>query len=92
MQRKNTPFWVKVLIPLVILCCIATLVSQRAQLQQQQEQQVRLLDQAAQLTQQNSDLQQDIDAADTEAGIFQIARELLGLTQSGEIIFKNTEH
>ena len=41
----------KVLSALLILCCVVTLVSQRAQLRQTQAQADRLTDRAAQITQ-----------------------------------------
>ena len=82
----------KALVALLILCCTVTLVSQRAQLRQSQAQADRLTDRAAQITQEIRDLSARIDGADTPEGIGEIARELEGLAQPGEIIFIDKNH
>lgn len=82
----------KVLSALLILCCVVTLVSQRAQLRQTQAQADRLTDRAAQITQEIRDLSARIDGAATPEGIAEIAREQEGLAQPGEIIFTDKNH
>lgn len=77
---------------LLILCCVVTLVSQRAQLRQAQAQADRLTDRAAQISQQIRDLSGAVESADTPEGIVEIAREQQGLAQPGEIIFVTKNH
>ena len=89
-MRRKTGFLTKILIALTVLCCIAILVSQRAQLQDRQARIRSLEDQAAQLGQSIENLKTNIAGADTPEGVAAIAREMLGLALPGEIIFTDT--
>lgn len=92
MQPRKTSFWKTVLVILTVLCCTVTLVSQRARLRQKEAELTDLTNQAAQLTQEISGLEDRISGFGSPEVIREIAREQLGFADSGEIVFIDTNH
>lgn len=86
--RRSTRL-TKLVILLVVVSCAVILVSQRAQIRENEAKAQALAQQAAQLQQENQNLQSDIDQLGTDESVKKIAREKLGLVESGEVVFSD---
>lgn len=87
MKFKKTSLLVKLVILIVIVYSTFTLVSLQNQLQDKKTEAAQLTEEAQQLQQENLDLQESIDNLSTEEGIEEVARNKLGLVEDGEIVF-----
>lgn len=87
MKFKKTSLLVKLVILIVIVYSTFTLVSLQNQLQDKKAEAAQLTEEAQQLQQENLDLQESIDNLSTEEGIEEVARNKLGLVEDGEIVF-----
>lgn len=74
---------------LVVVSATVILVSQRSQIRSNQAQCQELAGQAAELQQENQNLQTGIDGLDSDDSVKKIARDKLGLVGNGEIIFSD---
>lgn len=83
--RKSRPVTKVVALCAVVLSTVALLTLQSAILASR-DRTAALMDQAANLEQQNQDLAQHIDGLDTEEGIRDIAEEELGLVDPDTVI------
>ena len=79
----------KVVVLLVVVSATVILVSQRSQIRSNQAQCQELAGQAAELQQENQNLQTGIDGLDSDDSVKKIARDKLGLVGNGEIIFSD---
>ena len=87
MKFKKTSLLVKLVILIVIVYSTFTLVSLQNQLQDKKAEAAQLTEEAQQLQQENLDLQESIDNLATEEGREEVARNKLGLVEDGEIVF-----
>lgn len=86
---RKSSLLTKVVVLLVVVSATVILVSQRAQIRSNQEQYQELAAQAAALTQENRELQSDIDGLGSDESVKKIARDKLGLIENGEIVFSD---
>ena len=84
--RKSSPM-TKIIVIVPAIAAAITLVTLQAQLAEQEAKVAELEAQVSEAMQENQRLQDAIDLADTDEGIKAIAREKLGLTEDGEIVF-----
>ena len=87
MKFKRSSLMTKIIIVLPAIAAAATLVSLQAQLRERQATAAELEQQVAAASQENWRMEAAIDAVDTDEGVKAIAREKLGMVESGEIIF-----
>ena len=87
MKFKRSSLMTKIIIVLPAIAAAATLVSLQAQLRERQATAAELEQQVAAASQENRRMEAAIDAVDTDEGVRAIAREKLGMVESGEIIF-----
>ena len=87
MKFKLSSLMTKIIIVLPAIAAAATLVSLQAQLREKQATAAELEQQVAAASQENRRMEAAIDAVDTDEGVKAIAREKLGMVESGEIIF-----
>ena len=87
MKFKRSSLMTKIIIVLPAIAAAATLVSLQAQLREKQATAAELEQQVAAASQENRRMEAAIDAVDTDEGVKAIAREKLGMVESGEIIF-----
>ena len=87
MKFKRSSLMTKIIIVLPAIAAAATLVSLQAQLRERQATAAELEQQVAAASQENRRMEAAIDAVDTDEGVKAIAREKLGMVESGEIIF-----
>ena len=80
---RRSSLLTKVVVLLVVVSATVILVSQRSQIRSNQAQCQELAGQAAELQQENQNLQTGIDGLDSDA------RDKLGLVGNGEIIFSD---
>lgn len=86
---RRSALLTKLLILMVVVSSTVILVSQRSQIRENEARTRELEGQAAQLQEENQDLQGDIDGLGTDDSVKKIAREKLGLVGSGEVIFSD---
>ena len=91
MGEGKKRFWQVTLAVLMVLCCTAMLISQRALLSRKQEQLQRITDEAAFVSQELRDLEEELAAAGTPEGVEAIARDQLGLVRPDEVLFVESE-
>ena len=84
--RKSSPM-TKIIVIVPAIAAAITLVTLQAQLAEKEAKAAELEAQVSEAMQENQRLQDAIDLADTDEGIKAIAREKLGLTEDGEIVF-----
>ena len=84
--RKSSPM-TKIIVIVPAIAAAITLVTLQAQLAEKEAKAAELEVQVSEAMQENQRLQDAIDLADTDEGIKAIAREKLGLTEDGEIVF-----
>lgn len=87
MKFKKSSLLVKLVILILLVYSTVTLVSLQNQLQDKKAEAAQLTAEAQQLQQDNLDLQERIDNLSTEEGIEEVARNKLGLVRDGEIVF-----
>ena len=87
MKFKKSSLLVKLVILILLVYSTVTLVSLQNQLQDKKAEAAQLTAEAQQLEQDNLDLQERIDNLSTEEGIEEVARNKLGLVRDGEIVF-----
>ena len=87
MKFKRSSLMTKIIIVLPAIAAAATLVSLQAQLREKQATAAELEQQVAAASQEKRRMEAAIDAVDTDEGVKAIAREKLGMVESGEIIF-----
>lgn len=87
MKLKKSSLTIKLIVAIIVVYAMVTLISVQTQLNYKQAEATALEDQIQQIQQANADLQQDIDALQTEEGIEAVARQQLGLVTEGEIVF-----
>ena len=87
MKFKRSSLMTKIIIVLPAIAAAATLVSLQAQLREKQATAAELEQQVAAAAQENRRMEAAIDSVDTDEGVKAIAREKLGMVESGEIIF-----
>lgn len=86
---RRSSLLTKVVVLLVVVSATVILVSQRSQIRSNQAQCQELAGQAAELQQENQNLQTGIDGLDSDESVKKIARDKLGLVGNGEIIFSD---
>ena len=86
---RRSSFLTKLLVLMVVDSSVVLLVSQRSQIRENEAKTRALEDQAAQLVEENQNLREDIEGLGTDDSIKKIAREKLGLVESGEVIFSD---
>ena len=86
---RRSSLLTKVVVLLVVVSATVILVSQRSQIRSNQAQCQELAGQAAELQQENQNLQTGIDGLDSDESVKKIARDKLGLVGHGEIIFSD---
>ena len=86
---RRSSLLTKVVVLLVVVSATVILVSQRSQIRSNQAQCQELAGQAAELQQENQNLQTGIDGLDSDDSVKKIARDKLGLVGKGEIIFSD---
>lgn len=86
---RRSALLTKLLILMVVVSSTVILVSQRSQIRENEARTRELEGRAAQLQEENQDLQGDIDGLGTDDSVKKIAREKLGLVGSGEVIFSD---
>ena len=87
MKFKKSSLLVKLVILILLVYSTVTLVSLQNQLQDKKAEAAQLTTEAQQLQQDNLDLQERIDNLSTDEGIEEVARNKLGLVRDGEIVF-----
>ena len=87
MKFKKSSLLVKLVILIILVYSTVTLVSLQNQLQDKKAEAAQLTAEAQQLQQDNLDLQERIDNLSTDEGIEEVARNKLGLVRDGEIVF-----
>ena len=87
MKFKKSSLLVKLVILILLVYSTITLVSLQNQLQDKKAEAAQLTAEAQQLQQDNLDLQERIDNLSTDEGIEEVARNKLGLVRDGEIVF-----
>lgn len=87
MKFKRSSMMTKIIVLLPAIAATVTLVSLQAQLAEKRAQAAALEAEVAAAAQENQRLEAAIEEADTEEGVKDIARQKLGLAESGEIIF-----
>lgn len=87
MKFKKSSLLVKLVILILLVYSTVTLVSLQNQLQDKKAEAAQLTAEAQQLQQDNLDLQERIDNLSTDEGIEEVARNKLGLVRDGEIVF-----
>lgn len=87
MKFKRSSLMTKIIVLLPAIAATVTLVSLQAQLAEKRAQAAALEAEVAAAAQENQRLEAAIEEADTEEGVKDIARQKLGLAESGEIIF-----
>lgn len=86
---RRSSFLTKLLVLMVVVSSVVILVSQRSQIRENEAKTRALEDQAAHLVEENQNLREDIEGLGTDDSIKKIAREKLGLVESGEVIFSD---
>ena len=86
---RRSSLLTKVVVLLVVVSATVILVSQRSQIRSNQAQCQELAGQAAELQQENQNLQTGIDGLDSDESVKKITRDKLGLVGNGEIIFSD---
>ena len=81
---RRSSLLTKVVVLLVVVSATVILVSQRSQIRSNQAQCQELAGQAAELQQENQNLQTGIDGLDSDDSVKKIARDKLGLVVPGE--------
>ena len=79
----------KLLVCLVVGSSVFVLMSQRAQIRENEAQAQALSKKVAQVRQENQDLRTDIEALGSDESVRKIARDMLGLVENGEVIFSD---
>ena len=87
MKFKKSSLLVKLVILILLVYSTVTLVSLQNQLQDKKAEAAQLTAEAQQLQQDNLDLQERIANLSTEEGMEEVARNKLGLVRDGEIVF-----
>ena len=87
MKFKRSSLMTKVIVLLPAVAATVTLVSLQAQLAEKRAQAAALEAEVTAAAQENQRLEAAIEEADTEEGVKDIARQKLGLAESGEIVF-----
>ena len=87
MKFKRSSLMTKIIVLLPAVAATVTLVSLQAQLAEKRAQAAALEAEVAAAAQENQRLEATIEAAGTEEGVKDIARQKLGLAESGEIVF-----
>ena len=84
---RRSSLLTKVVVLLVVVSATVILVSQRSQIRSNQAKCQELAGQAAELQQENQNLQTGIDGLDSDDSVKKIARDKLGLLAPGEQVF-----
>ena len=87
MKFKRSSLMTKVIVLLPAVAATVTLVSLQAQLAEKRAQAAALEAEVAAAAQENQRQEATIEAAGTEEGVKDIARQKLGLAESGEFVF-----
>ena len=87
MKFKRSLLMMRLVIVLLAAAAAVTLLSLQTQLKENQLRVTELQQQITEAEARNQQLLDDIEAADTEEGIKDIARNQLGLVEDGEIVF-----
>ena len=87
MKFKRSSWMSKIIILLPAAAAVVTLVSLQAGLAEKRQEKAELEAQVATVGQENQQLREALDETDTDAATKQIARQKLGMVDSGEIIF-----
>ena len=87
MRFKRSSLMTKVIVILLAVAATVTLVSLQAQVEEKKAQAAALEAEVTAASQENQRLEAAIELAGTEDGIKDIARQKLGLAESGEIVF-----
>ena len=87
MKFKRSSWMSKIIILLPAAAAVVTLVSLQAGLAEKRQEKAELEAQVATVGQENQRLREALDETDTDAATKQIARQTLGMVDSGEIIF-----
>ena len=85
--RMRTPNLVKVVLMIVIVLCMAALISMRIFVNDLHNRTQKLQDDAAALDNANSELEEKIDQIGSVQSVIDIAQEELGLVAPGTVIF-----
>lgn len=88
--RRSSPLLKVLLLAMVVFCTVALIVLGVSIHQTKMENQ-QLLQQAAQLEQDNEELEEKIAGLDTVQGIIRIARQMLGLEDPDAVIIEPVE-
>ncbi len=86
---RRSSHMIKLLVFLVVGSSVFILVSQRAQIRENEAKAQSLSRQVAQVRQENQDLRTDIEALGSDESVRKIARDMLGLVENGEVIFSD---
>lgn len=86
---RRSSLMTKLLVCLVVGSSVFVLVSQRAQIRENEAQAQALTKKVAQVRQENQDLRTDIEALGSDESVRKIARDMLGLVENGEVIFSD---
>lgn len=89
MRNKVLSTVIKVTALVLVLCAVYTLVSLQGRISQAELQAEELKRDIASTEQDIQRIQENIDAAPTDEGKRQIARDKLGLAGAGEIVFQD---
>lgn len=89
MQNKVLSTVIKVTALVLVLFAVYTLVSLQGKIAQKDRQAEELLREITAVEQDINRIREKIDAADTDDGIKQIARDKLGLVGAGEYVFQD---
>ncbi len=87
MKFKRSSLMTKIAVILPAVAATVTLVSLQSQLAEKERQAAELREQVAAVEQENQRLETAIEETGSEESIKAIARQKLGLVESGEIIF-----
>lgn len=91
-RTKKTGIATKLIVLILLLAVSLSLMSVRAQMQSAQEELNALQQQVYSQTEINAGLMEDIANADDPEKLADIAREKLGLVESGERVFASTNN
>ncbi len=86
---RRSSLMTKLLVCLVVGSSVFVLMSQRAQIRENEAQAQALSKKVAQVRQENQDLRTDIEALGSDESVRKIARDMLGLVENGEVIFSD---
>lgn len=87
MKLKRASMFTKIVIVALALYAVISLVSVRARVDEAKQQREALQTQVTEMTQENAELQYQIDHGSDDQTIEEIARDKLGLVLPGEKIF-----